>query len=264
MRYSALATAAFAATALAGPVEKRDYVTEVTYVTVTVYVTPGQEPTPYPAHKETPVYHAPAPKYTPVYTPVYHPKPAKHSSKAPYVAPKPSKAASAPVSSSGSPPPTSDYEGTCLYHHNVHRANHSAPALSWDSGLASAAYSWASQCQFKHHVDGYGQNLAASAPNANVSAQISQGWYGEYKNYAPYYGQASPRWSESTFEGLGHFSQLVWKNTQKVGCATYDCRGSKLGMWYTVCNYHPAGNYAGEYAANVGRPLGQAPCKYSN
>jgi hypothetical protein len=96
--------------------------------------------------------------------------------------------------------------------------------------------------------EGYGQNLAASIPNANVSAQLSEGWYnGEEPVFSPYYGIDNPAVSEETFEKYGHFTQMVWKDTTSVGCATYDCRGASgdFKMWYTVCNYYPAGTCDG-------------------
>lgn len=86
---------------------------------------------------------------------------------------------------------------------------------------------------------GYGQNLASSAPTASLAQHVSELWYNdELRNYDPYYGQATPGGDFSTY---GHFTQVVWRDTTKVGCATVDCRGSALGMWYTVCNYFPPG-----------------------
>jgi hypothetical protein len=37
---------------------------------------------------------------------------------------------------------------------------------------------------------------------------------------------------------------MIWKGTQKVGCATHFCAPgtmNSMGSWYTVCNYYPAG-----------------------
>ena len=42
-------------------------------------------------------------------------------------------------------------------------------------------------------------------------------------------------------ELYGHATQVIWKESTTVGCATHDCRGAALGMWFTVCNYYPAG-----------------------
>jgi hypothetical protein len=75
-------------------------------------------------------------------------------------------------------------------------------------------------------------------------------------------GQAQP--DVSDFEDWGHFSQIIWKSTTSVGCATVDCSasglentdGSYVAPWFTVCNYSPPGNYEGEYGANIAEPMG--------
>lgn len=59
-------------------------------------------------------------------------------------------------------------------------------------------------------------------------------------NYYPVYGKEP---SMNNFEKWGHFSQVVWKGTKSVGCATVDCRKQGLKNWpypnayFTVCNY---------------------------
>ena len=64
----------------------------------------------------------------------------------------------------------------------------------------------------------------------------------------------------SNFEKWGHYSQIVWKSTVQVGCYTQYCphglanTGSGVSPYFTVCNYSPPGNFAGEYGANVGQP----------
>lgn len=91
------------------------------------------------------------------------------------------------------------------------------------------------------------------------------------------YGKVDPDMSD--FHGWGHFSQIVWKETTQVGCATVDCpnglggAGSGVAPYYTVCNYlmpgqspfhtqnassltgGDPGNWKGQYAKNVGRSL---------
>jgi hypothetical protein len=48
----------------------------------------------------------------------------------------------------------------------------------------------------------------------------------------------------------GHYTQLVWRATTQVGCATVQCTtGSPFGggNWtFTVCDYSPPGNYVGQ------------------
>ncbi|KAI4743071.1 PR-1-like protein [Aureobasidium sp. EXF-12298] len=158
------------------------------------------------------------------------------------------------------------YQERVVDHHNVHRANHSAPALEWDSQLAATAAKIAATCVYAHSMDvdggNYGQNIAAGVEANNVSAVITELFYnGEVGYYTNLYGQANP--DMTNFEKWGHFSQLVWKGTTKVGCATQYCSGglANVGQYvsphFTVCNYGAPGNYAGEYADNIGASLNQ-------
>ncbi|KAK4500858.1 hypothetical protein PRZ48_009050 [Zasmidium cellare] len=174
-----------------------------------------------------------------------------------------------------------DYVASALKAHNVHRQNHSACDLVWDDTLANAANDWAQVCTFAHNTypitlplgsslltspstiggGGYGQNIALGNPDTSISISISDQWYNnELSWYTSLYGEAQP--SMTDFEHWGHFSQVVWKGSTKVGCATVYCEDGVIGWpstpWITVCDYGGPGNFAGEYAGNVGEPMGMA------
>jgi hypothetical protein len=167
-------------------------------------------------------------------------------------------------------------------HHNIHRANNSAGALSWDANLANIALEIANSCNYAHNTEagggGYGQNIAAGAPADNVTSVISDLFYnGEIGNYAGMYGQATPANIDDTtaFDGYGHYTQIVWVGTTHVGCATVDCTGrgngpqglgnvgSNVPPHFTVCNYSPPGNYLGEFDKNVVPPGNQPTIDWS-
>ncbi|KAL4816310.1 CAP domain-containing protein [Aspergillus spinulosporus] len=158
------------------------------------------------------------------------------------------------------------YQSNVLYSHNVHRANHSSPDVTWSSDLESSAQVLASRCVYEHDTSinggGYGQNIGYGTSADEVAVMISDLMYNDEMGYFEnLYGQATP--DMTLFEKWGHFSQIVWKGTTEVGCATVDCPSlgnvdSATSVPFTVCNYSPAGNYDGEYADNVLRPLGHA------
>ncbi|KAF5027501.1 hypothetical protein F66182_396 [Fusarium sp. NRRL 66182] len=162
------------------------------------------------------------------------------------------------------------YDTIMLAYHNIHRANHSASALEWDDTLAGYAENTANGCVFEHDMEqgngGYGQNLASWGATSDIddlknkaaAGGITNQWYNsEMANWA-FYGQENPP-ADMDILLYGHFTQVVWKDSTKVGCATVKCpAGSVLSFpaWYTVCNYNPPGNFGGKYAENVLKPDG--------
>ncbi|PPJ58295.1 hypothetical protein CBER1_07285 [Cercospora berteroae] len=116
------------------------------------------------------------------------------------------------------------YVADVLYHHNVHRRNHSAPDLQYHFQLADTAERIAKTCNFEHEMqyDGgeYGQNIAAGVPWQGVSFVISDLWYNnEVSYYSRLYGIPDPTFDKK----WGHFTQMVWKRTTHVGCYTQHC-----------------------------------------
>lgn len=113
------------------------------------------------------------------------------------------------------------------------------PPVTWSNEIASSARQWANHlrdsmgCGLMHERSGYGENLAAGS---NIGAQRAVDmWASEIQNYtyAPEY-QFEP--------DTGHYTQIVWRKTREIGCASAACGGSSV----VVCRYDPAGNYVGE------------------
>ena len=86
--------------------------------------------------------------------------------------------------------------------------------------------------------------LGFSTPTLAIDA-----WAAEANAYN--FGRAE--FSEST----GHFTQLVWKNTDSVGCGAANCDNDAdngAHGWFMVCEYTPRGNVVGRFERNVGNP----------
>jgi hypothetical protein len=91
----------------------------------------------------------------------------------------------------------------------------------------------------------YGQNIGAGfAPN-QIAFMITNAMYNsEMPKFPGPYG--SDNVDTSQFSAWGHFSQIVWADTQSVGCATQYCPGGVVNAggsspYFTVCNYFPRG-----------------------
>ena len=128
--------------------------------------------------------------------------------------------------------------------HTQVRARHCAPPVAWSAKLAAVAQRWADHlrdggCLFEHSRTDYGENLAAGTDGALDADGVVGMWYGEISKYDFRRGGFSME--------TGHFTQVVWRATTKIGCGTSQCNG--MTIW--VCNYDPAGNVEGEYRDNV-------------
>ncbi|CAO3587763.1 unnamed protein product [Absidia cylindrospora] len=124
-----------------------------------------------------------------------------------------------------------------LQKHNQYRAKHGAPALKWDKNIAQFAQRWTTGCAFQHSGNpSYGENIAMGYGSWD---QVVSAWYDEVKMY----DYSNPGFAGST----GHFTQVVWVGTTKIGCGFTECGGRKI---YS-CNYKKPGNYMGQFPENV-------------
>jgi hypothetical protein len=57
----------------------------------------------------------------------------------------------------------------------------------------------------------------------------------------------------------GHFTQMVWKNSKRIGCAwnTNTCKSNGMNFYKLVCEYDPPGNIVGGnyFKDNVPKPV---------
>ena len=126
-----------------------------------------------------------------------------------------------------------------LAEHNRYRAKHCAPDLVWDDKLEKMAQAWADRCEFEHSRTKYGENLAAGTHGALPAERVVEMWYEEIAGYDFKRGGFSME--------TGHFTQVVWKGTTRLGCAMAAC--PQWDLW--VCNYDPPGNVERGYGSNV-------------
>ena len=132
-----------------------------------------------------------------------------------------------------------------LIAHNSERQLVGVSNLVWDDSIANFAKEWAvflaSQNKgLKHrNHNTYGENLA-SFNGYDFSADFGVNlWVKEKKVY-----KYAPIKNNENQKAIGHYTQLVWKTSTKVGCA---CVQSVSKTFYFVCNYDPPGNYIGEF-----------------
>lgn len=130
--------------------------------------------------------------------------------------------------------------------HNRYRAEVGVSPLSWSDDLANHAQDWANQLAasgtFEHSgTDGEGENLWMGTSGAYSLTDMVGSW-GEEKQY--FTGGTFPDVSSTgNWADVGHYTQMVWRNTDQVGCGIAD---GNDGNSYLVCRYTPQGNFEGE------------------
>uniref|UniRef100_A0A3Q0T0R6 SCP domain-containing protein n=1 Tax=Amphilophus citrinellus TaxID=61819 RepID=A0A3Q0T0R6_AMPCI len=148
----------------------------------------------------------------------------------------------------------------CVEQHNRARSSVSPPAtdmlhMTWDQGLAITARAWAKHCAFEHNIhlkdvrrmhptfSSVGENIwTAYPPSEFTPANALKSWVDEvnFYNYE----------RNNCTKICGHYTQVVWASSYKVGCAVQLCpNGVRLftqdeGVLF-VCNYATAGNING-------------------
>ena len=137
--------------------------------------------------------------------------------------------------------------------HNAERQRLGVPPLTWSAKLADHARKWA-------------QTLAVAdmIEHSNANADGGEGenlWFGTKDDYTPeemvgfFIGEGNmfkpgifPAVSTTgRWEDVGHYTQLVWKDTREVGCSVVSNQRRDV----LVCRYWPAGNVVGQAAVYV-------------
>lgn len=147
---------------------------------------------------------------------------------------------------------SADYIKGFLDVHNSARAEVGSVPLSWSAILENKSMYWAkylaidNDCRLEHSKDDFGENLFwASAtewssghvePQEITSAYIAETWLSELNDY-----NTSDN-SCAAGKQCGHYTQMIWSTTRKIGCAASLCTNNAQ-IW--VCKYDPPGNYIG-------------------
>lgn len=163
------------------------------------------------------------------------------------------------------------FKAEILAQHNIKRALHvDTPSLN-DSltALTEVAQGYSNYLRdnnlFLHSVTEFGENLYSfssterfqvteeNCKKAAVDAVVS--WYDEIK----FFNWEQPS-LDSSLGDVGHFTQVIWRDTQQVGCglaiadSPITFKDNSFYRNFVVCNYEKAGNFVNALNENL-KPL---------
>lgn len=140
------------------------------------------------------------------------------------------------------------FEARLVARHNLERVALGIPPLSWDPALVRSARGWADQLaatgSFRHAPENEaapeGENLWAGTTGRFSPEAMVDAWARERRFFKP--GHFPDNSTTGRVGDVGHYTQLMWRDTRSVGCAL--AHGGREDI--LVCRYSQAGNYEGE------------------
>lgn len=134
--------------------------------------------------------------------------------------------------------------------HNEERESLGLDPLGWDDSLAADAARYARQMAqtglFRHssktsRAVPSGENLWMG-PRRLYDYAVMIGAFLDEKPLLRRSGQLPDISTTGRWEDVGHYTQIIWRGTRKVGCALAEGQNDD----YLVCRYFPAGNVFGQ------------------
>lgn len=145
--------------------------------------------------------------------------------------------------------------------HNQYRCLHNVPPMEWDEGIAAKAQEWADGGLYQHsssdfrRYDGmyHGENLAwayYSGMTGPDGAAMTKKWYDEIE----YTENGKTDTISVDGNAVGHYTQIVWKDSVRLGCGKGRAVVNSYEGDYWVCHYGPGGNIMGRFDTQVLSP----------
>lgn len=130
------------------------------------------------------------------------------------------------------------------------------PQVTWDPILADAAYNYLSKCvasedgglvehnmsrssdyQALGGMDSYvGENIYGTTGTTVAPADAVSAWMSEASSFD---------YSKPNYATAGHYSQIVWRASVRIGCAIVNCPSAHANNT-VLCDYAPGGNIPGQ------------------
>ncbi|KAL0481115.1 pathogenesis-related protein 1 [Acrasis kona] len=146
---------------------------------------------------------------------------------------------------------TQDEINSILSAHNYARSSVGVSGVTWSATTAQFAKNYAVKCLSSNKVlmdhnpnrnnNGVylGENIYAFTGDKASGFDASMNWIQESRDYNYSTNTCAPN------KICGHYTQVVWRSSTKIGCARVKCSNIQYGAT-VLCNYEPGGNYNGQ------------------
>jgi len=129
-------------------------------------------------------------------------------------------------------------------------------SIKWDENLAATAQEWANTCPNGHSSNDLGENIYWSWSSGEIQAKglgaaASEAWANERHDVGSI-DELSPSYVFKS--NTGHWTQMIWAETDKVGCGATKSLDGSWNKVTVVCNYSPRGNFLRRPVFEFGTP----------
>jgi len=151
--------------------------------------------------------------------------------------------------------------------------------MQWDSELANIAQRWADQCRFEHDCadcrrvgpsieDTVGQSVFMDW-NLQKGGVLDWNrtihtWFDEISVFPDNVTSAVERFQFNSTHQSGHYTQLVWARTNRVGCGVITFTRDERQQTLYVCNYGEMGNFLNQPIYTIGEGCSDCPGRCSS
>ena len=128
------------------------------------------------------------------------------------------------------------------------------PPVSWDAILGDSVYNYAVRCQGSGDLLSHNANRSTDYQTLGGSGYVGENIYGSSGRGVATPDAAMALWmseassydyASGNIGSAGHYTQVVWRDSVRIGCAIVDCPA--LTYHNTViCDYAPGGNINGQ------------------
>lgn len=145
--------------------------------------------------------------------------------------------------------------------HNRWRTDYGSDPVAWDNTIAAYAQEWADHLAaidgFEHRQSSpYGENIYAGWGRTYGADDAVDSWGSEVRFWDLTCTGGINDCCQGGWDKCGHFTQVVWSTTTKIGCGKAISASRKQII---VCNYAPPGNMGDTSPFKGGRAGAPAP-----